>query len=205
VQAFKDAVQTRDGRCVVSKVENRRARHDEWTGFKAVHIFPLAYEQQWKENNHGRWITVDPPQGGKINSVQNGILLRSHLHKEFDQYGFSINPDVSCPTSTLYSILMKYFQNGYKIVYFVDDLYRYCGSTLDRRLLDDPLCPPDSLFRWHFRQAVLSNMRGIAEPVYDDDFPPGSDMMGEILAGPKAAERMEFELFGRLACHTEIV
>jgi len=47
-------------------------------------------------------------------------------------------------------------------------------------------------------------MRVAAEPVYDDDFPPGSDMMGAILAGPKAAERMEFELFDRLAHHTEI-
>lgn len=44
-------------------------------------------------------------------------------------------------------------------------------------------------------------MRGIGEPLYEQDFPPGSDMMGEILAGPKAAERMEFELFDRLAHH----
>lgn len=33
----------------------------------------------------------------------------------------------------------------------------------------------------------------------EHDFPPGSDMMGEILSGPKAAERMEFELANRLA------
>ena len=49
-------------------------------------------------------------------------------------------------------------------------------------------------------------MRGAAEPVYDDDdFPPGSDTMGAILAGPEAAERMEFELFDRLAHLAEIV
>lgn len=42
----------------------------------------------------------------------------------------------------------------------------------------------------HFRQAVLSNMRGTGEPVFEFDFPPGSDMTGE---GPKVAERMEFE------------
>ncbi|KAK3308989.1 uncharacterized protein B0T15DRAFT_509390 [Chaetomium strumarium] len=90
-----------------------------------------AYERQWDDNNYGRWITIDPPQGvGKINSVQNGIILRADLHILFDCFAFSINPD---------------------------------------------------------------------------DFPPGSDIMGEIMAGPKAAERMEFELFDRLAHHMEIL
>ena len=41
-------------------------------------------------------------------------------------------------------------------------------------------------------------MRGAGEPVFEFDFPPGTDMMGEILGGPRAAERMEFELFSRL-------
>lgn len=48
-------------------------------------------------------------------------------------------------------------------------------------------------------------MRGAGEPVHEQDFPPGSDIMGAIRAGPKAAERMEFELFDRLAHYTEIV
>jgi hypothetical protein len=48
-------------------------------------------------------------------------------------------------------------------------------------------------------------LRGIGEPTHELDFPPGSDIMGEIQAGPKAAERMEFELFDRLAHHMEIV
>jgi hypothetical protein len=42
-------------------------------------------------------------------------------------------------------------------------------------------------------------MRGAGEPVFETDFPPGSDMMGEIMGGPKAADRMEFEFFSRLA------
>lgn len=95
VQAFTEAVRARDGRCLVSKVENRRARFDFWTGFEAAHIFPLAYEHQWKENKFGRRITGSPSPGGSINSVQNGMLLRTDLHQLFDQYGFSINPDVS--------------------------------------------------------------------------------------------------------------
>ena len=69
----------------------------------------------------------------------------------------------------------------------------------------DPICRnpadtrsvQDELLRWHFRQAVLTNMRGAGEPVFELDF-TGGDMMGEIRNGPKAAERMEFELLSRL-------
>jgi len=46
---------------------------------------------------------------------------------------------------------------------------------------------------------VLANMREQAEPLFEYDFPPGSDMIGEIMDGPKAGDRMEFELFARLA------
>ena len=42
-------------------------------------------------------------------------------------------------------------------------------------------------------------MRGAGEPVFELGFPPGSDMMGEIMSGPQAAERMEVEMFSRLA------
>jgi hypothetical protein len=47
-------------------------------------------------------------------------------------------------------------------------------------------------------------MRRAGEPMFEHDFPPGSDMVSVILMGPKAAERMEFELFGRLAAQVEI-
>jgi len=47
-------------------------------------------------------------------------------------------------------------------------------------------------------------MKGAGEPYFEHDFPPGSDIMGDILRGPKAAERMEFELFDRLAHHIDI-
>lgn len=41
-------------------------------------------------------------------------------------------------------------------------------------------------------------MRGTGEPMFEFDFPSGTDIMGEIRQGPQAAERMEAELFGRL-------
>ncbi len=47
-------------------------------------------------------------------------------------------------------------------------------------------------------------MKGAGEPIFENDFSPGSDIMGEIYEGPKAAERMEFELFSRFAVSTVI-
>ena len=82
---------------------------------------------------------------------------------------------------------------------FTSDLsyYRIAGRHLDQKFLEDPLRPPDELLRWHFRQAVLTNMKGAGEPCFESHFPPGSDIMAEISRGPKARERLEFELFSR--------
>ena len=44
---------------------------------------------------------------------------------------------------------------------------------------------------------MLVNVKGLGEPCVEMDFPPGSDIMTEIMDGPKAAERMEYELFSR--------
>ncbi len=88
-RGFRDQVRERDRACIVSgqKVSKKR-----WEGYQASHLFPLAYLAHWNTENFGRWITT----GGSdtINSVQNGILLRAHLHQLFDSYCFSINPDV---------------------------------------------------------------------------------------------------------------
>ena len=189
VKAFKDAVRRRDGRCVVSGKRAVHAWRGLWDGFEASHIFPLAYEGRWVQHNYGRWITIPPERerAGTINSVQNGLLLRDDLHTLFDVYVFSINPD-----------------DNYKIICFLEDGDGIAGKHLDQEFLGNPQRPPDQLLRWHFRQAVFANMRGAGEPVFEHDFPPGSDMMGQILHGPKAAERMEFELFGRLAAQMEL-
>lgn len=67
---------------------------NEWLGFEAAHIFPLAYEQHWKEQNFSRWINIPASNGDNINSKQNGLLLRSDIHQLFDLYRVSINPEV---------------------------------------------------------------------------------------------------------------
>jgi hypothetical protein len=47
----------------------------------------------------------------------------------------------------------------------------------------------------------MQGKSGAGEPVFEHDFPPGS---GDILNGPKAAKRMEFELFSRLATQFDL-
>jgi len=178
VAAFRDEVRARDGRCLFTGHRSGR-----WIGLEAAHIFPLAYEGYWKDHNYGRWITVPPtnPSHGSINSVQNGILLDSSMHHYFDFYDLTINPD-----------------DNYKIVSFAEESAQYnIAGQLNQSFLDNPLRPVDQLLRWHFRQAVLTNVKGAGEPCFEHDFPPGTDMMGEIMSGPKAGERMEFELFSR--------
>lgn len=90
---FRESVRQRDRRCVIS---GEQVILDFWDIFEAAHIFPLAYEGHWKQFNYGRWITMPPAtaSAGTINSVQNGMLLEAGIHKLFDNYGISINPDV---------------------------------------------------------------------------------------------------------------
>ena len=94
VKSFCDTVCSRDLRCVISGEKAVGASFDDWTGFEAAHIFPLAYEGHWIKHGYDRWITIRPELGGTINSVQNGMLLDSAVHQLFDSYNLSINPDV---------------------------------------------------------------------------------------------------------------
>ncbi|KAK9310850.1 HNH endonuclease-domain-containing protein [Lipomyces starkeyi] len=166
---FRMQVRERDGKCVITG-------RDNWSTFHAAHIFPLSSEGYFVQSGFSRWITnrIGERDTG-INSCQNRLLMRSHMHEQFDGFYFSINPD-----------------EGYKITCFNEDF-----DGIDGRILD----PRDELLRWHFRQAVLANMRGAGEPSFETEFPPGTDMMGEILSGSTAAKRMEAELFSRLGSY----
>ena len=94
---FTNGIRLRDGRCVISGAVNTSAYRGDWSRFEAAHIFPLGKEGLWSEWGFGRWITdMDDTNGvSKINSLQNGILLRRDIHTIFDQYLISMNPDVS--------------------------------------------------------------------------------------------------------------
>jgi len=94
--AFGEGIRTQDCRCVISGVVNRRAPY-RWTTFEVAHIFPLEKESLWINWGYRRWITDmdNTVDHSKINSLQNGFLLREDIHSLFDQYLISINPDVS--------------------------------------------------------------------------------------------------------------
>ncbi|KAM5439115.1 hypothetical protein McanMca71_003518 [Microsporum canis] len=182
---FRDGVRARDGKCVISGQVNPGVQWDDWAGLEAAHVFPLERESLWIQCNYGRWITdMDHAVGvSRINSIQNGLLMGGTLHHRFDQYLFSINPD-----------------DGYKIVEFGPGSWGVDGRILD------PICRDpdtnsrvsDELLRWHFRQSVLANMRGAGEPIFESDFPSGSDMMATLRDEPYGRERFEMEIQSRL-------
>ncbi|KAG0643721.1 hypothetical protein HOY80DRAFT_879731 [Tuber brumale] len=180
-KSFCEAVRRRDGGCILT---GRRAMLDRWYCLQAAHIFPLVYEDHWNRYSYRNLITILPncESNRSINSVQNGILLSNDMHGFFDNYLVAINP-----------------YDNYKIVSFGSEpLFYNLPTQIDPLLCQNVGWPPDKLLHWHFRQVVLTNMKGAAEPCFETDFPPGSDMIGEIMSAPLAAARMEFELFGRL-------
>ncbi|TGZ81029.1 hypothetical protein EX30DRAFT_294648, partial [Ascodesmis nigricans] len=197
--SFRHGIRARDGRCVMSGVVNIRAQYDIWSGFEATHIFPLEKESLWNQYNYGRWIRDVTPGVAKINSRQNGFLLRGDIHTDFDNYLVSVNPDVSAlEVSSLFTLTGP--KDNYKIVVFGLDVLNIDGRTLDP-ICHHPTNPhrvSDQLLGWHFRQSVLANMKAAGEPIFEHDFPPGTDIMGEICEGPYAQERLEMEFASRL-------
>lgn len=61
----------------------------------------------------------------------------------------------------------------------------------------------DEALLWHFEQAVLKNVRATGEqwPDWEYDLGERGDIITEISQGPNPEERMELELFTRLACY----
>ncbi|KAJ8103590.1 HNH endonuclease-domain-containing protein [Lipomyces tetrasporus] len=181
---FREQVRNRDGKCVITGLPNPVAFMNDWTSFEAAHIFPLSHEELFTSLNYPQFVAnrTDETDIG-INSCQNGLLMQSTIHQQFDTFKFGIDPD-----------------DNYTITCFSIDLYRVDGRTLDPVCRDpaDERAVVDEFLRWHFRQAVLANMKGEGESVFEFDFPDGSDMVAEILSGPRAGERMEAELSLRL-------
>ncbi|OJJ41988.1 hypothetical protein ASPZODRAFT_78109 [Penicilliopsis zonata CBS 506.65] len=180
-RAFRDQVRRRDQKCVISGESNLEVHLDRWVGFEAAHVFPLALDNIFISMGYTQLITHNDPPG--VNSPQNGLLLDSKIHRLWDDYSLAVNP-----------------HNGYQVQAFMPGAWKFHGNILDTacRQPNDSLGILDALLRWHYEQAVLCNMRGAGEPSFEFDFPPGTDMMGEIRQGPRPEERMEAELFNRL-------
>jgi len=96
IESFCEAVRERDQRCIITGRPAVLAHFGCWIGFEAVHIFPLAYKENWNDCKYTRSITIPPADEshGSINSVQNGILLGSDILDFFTFYDLTINPDV---------------------------------------------------------------------------------------------------------------
>ncbi|OBT65847.1 hypothetical protein VE03_05458 [Pseudogymnoascus sp. 23342-1-I1] len=90
--------------------------------------------------------------------------------------------------------------DGYKIICLSPDILNIDGRTLSLCCRDPQSKDrvPGELLRWHYRQAILANMKGEGEKPWNTHFYDEMDTMGGIMEGPDAAERMEVELFTRL-------
>ncbi|PUU82986.1 hypothetical protein B9Z19DRAFT_929941, partial [Tuber borchii] len=144
-EEFRKGVRARDKMCVISKDP---VEFGCFRGFEACHIYPLSHHRLWINSGHSSWLSPSPigPDHG-INSVKNGILLRRDIHTRFDAFDLTIDPDACLAT------------DSYKIITFMTDNPKIAGTYLPQTVIEHADCPPDDLLRWHFRQAVLKNMR----------------------------------------------
>ncbi|KAK9236475.1 hypothetical protein V1525DRAFT_433717 [Lipomyces kononenkoae] len=156
-EAFRKQVRERDRKCVVTGLANteRNIADDDWSVYHAAYIVPLSAEEYFIANNFSRWITNRTGENDTgINSCQNGVLLQTTVHRQFDNFTISVNVD-----------------DDYRIVTFRYDLLNLGGRQLDPicRNPKNDLSVRNELLRWHFHQAVLAN---ISEPIFEFDFPP---------------------------------
>ncbi|KAK2462866.1 hypothetical protein APHAL10511_005064 [Amanita phalloides] len=186
--AYRERARARDPCCLISGFPVLRG---DYSRFKTAHIFPRVHDIDWVNEGYPSRITDPaPPEdvGGptKIDSIQNIILLRSDLHDAWDNYKISVNPDRQ------YAVFA--FAPGY------DDI---AGKVLKLDHIQDlNLRPLDDLFRDHFLQAVLKNMKGDGEPTwdYEDALGGGSvDLSNmDIWGGELGRGHLEFEMAHRL-------
>lgn len=70
----------------------------EFAGFDAAHIFPVANEDEWVNEGYERFMRdgakLEDVSLTKINSSQNGLLMRSDIHALWVAWGVGINADV---------------------------------------------------------------------------------------------------------------
>ncbi|KAI9767195.1 MAG: hypothetical protein M1840_005794 [Geoglossum simile] len=181
IAVFRRRVRERDNCCVVT---GTRAPPDRYTGFEAAHIFPVAHLDLWCSGQWSQRIEDDFHDVGdsKIHSVQNGILLASHVHAYFDKYEIAINPD-----------------DNFKITSFVEEYFGFDGRYMVLSNYPQHYQPLRSLLKYHFRMAVLCNMKARGpEYDWDEDIPPGMDPVAEISNSKEGKLRFELVMAERL-------
>ncbi|KAF8119575.1 hypothetical protein EV363DRAFT_1381539 [Boletus edulis] len=175
--AYRERARTRDPCCLISSLP-------------VAHIFPRD-DVDWVNKGYPSRITDPatlPELGGptKIDSIQNVMLLRSDLHDAWANYKFAVNPD-----------------RGHVVIPFVPGYDDIAGKVLKLdHIIDHNLRPLDDLFRDHFLQGVLKNMKGAGEPTWDYEDALGGGMMDlsrrDVWGGKLGQEHLEFEMAHRL-------
>jgi len=188
IEPYRERVRARDPHCLISGLQ---VVEGDFCRFKATHIFPRAYETEWVSNGYPSLITDSAPLevvGGssKIDSLQNVLLLRSDLHNAWDNHSIAVNPS-----------------RGYVVIPLLGGYDDVAGKVLKLdHILDADLRPLDELFRDHFLQAVLKNMKGVREPYWDHEDALGDGCMDlsrhNIWGGEVGKAHLEFEMAHRL-------
>lgn len=114
---FELAVRERDGGCMITDMRSTCPASNNWVSWKAAHICPLEKEDCWD----GIFAQHIPECAEtKINSLQNGLLMRRDVHNLFEEYLFSINPDVCNPR-------FEHLTNTLLMFYRIGWLHDYCA------------------------------------------------------------------------------
>ncbi|KAL4795327.1 hypothetical protein BDV19DRAFT_378811 [Aspergillus venezuelensis] len=161
-------------------------------GLRAAHVFPVGRHGQWVADGFQNLVNDSTPARqiapDKMFSAQNGLTLRSDVHDFFDSFYFAINTD-----------------RGYQTVVFEQDDQNFGGRVLDASTRTGAADHRvnDECLRWHYRQAVLTHMRGAGERPWDyyDDFE--GDVIS-IMELPDAGEILEAEFANRLEPYIDV-
>lgn len=159
----------------------------------------------------GRWVLDDASEAEqgptKMNSVQNGLLLRVDVHILWDDYLLGVNVDVSEPhfLQNKVQLIDEMLQNDKAIVCFGPQtgfdgrkFYINPSTPLEHR-------PLSELLRRHFEQCVLANLKGtgVRDDFWDDeDVHDLSEPGWQVSLGGHS--RLELELATRLGSHDRI-
>ncbi|TFL00910.1 hypothetical protein BDV98DRAFT_99421 [Pterulicium gracile] len=140
----------------------------------------------------GRWVLDDASEAEqgptKMNSVQNGLLLRVDVHILWDDYLLGVNVDNDK------AIVCFGPQTGFDGRKF----YINPSTPLEHR-------PLSELLRRHFEQCVLANLKGtgVRDDFWDDeDVHDLSEPGWQVSLGGHS--RLELELATRLGSHDRI-
>ncbi|KAF8238239.1 hypothetical protein L208DRAFT_1497741 [Tricholoma matsutake] len=168
----------RDRKCLVTG-----CRFATWVKLKAAQRFPRAHEWLRKQYHH---------------LITNPAPTSSDMHDSWDNYEFSINPDMSA--------LILGSPDNYCIPVFINGLDDVHGLVLHLdHIADLTICPLDELFCDHFLQGVLKHIKGAGEPTWDheDVFGDGGFDLSrqEVWGSTKGKEQLELEIFDRLFEH----